>query len=243
MSSALMNRTLVLIPAYNEADRIADVVSRVRASVPQADILVANDGSSDRTARIAKEAGALIISHPFNMGYGVTIQTGYKYAVEHGYDFVVQIDGDGQHEPACIPRLLAPLLAGEADFVLGSRFLDGESYEPSFFRRLGMGLFRTLVRWVTGLPITDCTSGFQAFNREVIRFFARDIFPVDYPDADVLITLHRAGFRIRELPVRMYAAEGKSMHSGMKPLYYVFKMTLSIFVTLLRSKHLYVRDS
>lgn len=232
-------KTLVIIPAYNEASKVATVVARVRKAVPNADILVVNDGSSDRTARIAKDAGAMVVSHPFNMGYGVTIQTGYKYAVDQGYDFVAQIDGDGQHDPAYIAKLLEPLLKGEADFVLGSRFLGVESYEPSLARRLGMGLFRTLVRWITGLPITDCTSGFQAFNRDVIRFFARDIFPVDYPDADVLITLHRAGFRIRELPVRMYAAEGKSMHSGIKPVYYIFKMTLSILVTLMRSDKLY----
>ncbi len=232
-------RIIVIIPAYNEGSNIAEVIQRLHTCVPDVDILVINDGSIDRTARIVKESGAMVVSHPFNMGYGVTIQTGYKYAVEHGYDFLVQIDGDGQHDPACIPGLLEPLLAGEADFVLGSRFLDGKSYEPSLIRRLGMGFFRTLVCFVTGLPITDCTSGFQAFNRDVIRFFTRDIFPVDYPDADVLITLHRADFRIRELPVRMYAAEGKSMHSGIKPLYYIFKMVLSIFVTLMRSKNLY----
>lgn len=234
-----MNKILIIIPAYNEATKISEVFDLVRTVVPQADILVVNDGSSDRTARCAREAGALVVSHPFNMGYGVTIQTGYKYALYHGYDFLVQIDGDGQHDPACIPRLLESLLKGDADFVLGSRFLDAESYEPSLARRLGMGFFRKLVRWITGLPITDCTSGFQAFNRDIIRFFARDIFPVDYPDADVLITLHRAGFHIQEVPVRMYAAEGKSMHNGMKPLYYIFKMTLSIVVTLLRCKKLY----
>lgn len=233
------SRTLIIIPAYNEAVKIAGVIGRVRSCVPGADILVVNDGSSDETARIAGENGAIVVSHPFNMGYGVTIQTGYKFALAHGYDYLAQIDGDGQHDPAFIPMLLAPLQSGEADFVLGSRFLEVESYEPSLARRLGMTFFRGLVRLITGLPITDCTSGFQAFNRDVIRLFTRDIFPIDYPDADVLITLHRAGFRIRELPVRMYASEGKSMHSGIKPVYYMFKMTLSILVTLMRSKKLY----
>jgi len=200
---------------------------------------VINDGSQDATAALAAAAGAIVVSHPFNMGYGVTIQTGYKYAQSHGYDYLAQIDGDGQHDATFLPALLAPLLSGEADFVLGSRFLGEESYEPSLARRMGMAFFRGLVRLITGLPITDCTSGYQAFNRPVIEFFCRDIFPVDYPDADVLITLHRAGFHISELPVRMYAAEGKSMHSGLKPIYYVFKMTLSIFVTLIRSRKLY----
>jgi len=232
-------RLLVIVPAYNEAGKIAAVVERVCATVPAADILVINDGSQDATATLAAAAGAIVVSHPFNMGYGVTIQTGYKYALSHGYDYLVQIDGDGQHDPTYIPALLVPLATGEADFVLGSRFMGEESYAPSLSRRVGMAFFRGLVRRITGLPITDCTSGFQAFNREVIGFFCRDIFPVDYPDADVLITLHRAGFRIRELPVRMYAAEGKSMHSGLKPLYYVFKMILSIFVTLIRSRNFY----
>jgi glycosyltransferase involved in cell wall biosynthesis len=237
-----MPRVIVIIPAYNEGARIADVVGNVRRIVPDYAILVVNDGSRDDTAAAAAGAGAKVVSHPFNMGYGVAIQTGYKYAHEHGYDFLVQIDGDGQHDPAYIPRLLEPVMKGETDFAIGSRFLGVESYDPSLARRIGMGLFRKIVSLVTGTRITDSTSGYQAFNREVIRFFTTEVFPCDYPDADMLITLHLAGFTIRELPVRMYArAEGKSMHSGLKPLYYIFKMFLSIFVTLLRSRQLYRR--
>jgi glycosyltransferase involved in cell wall biosynthesis len=204
---------------------------------PQYHVVVVNDGSRDDTARVARAAGAEVVSHPFNMGYGVAIQTGYKYALANGYDFLVQIDGDGQHDPAFIPHVLAPVLVGETDFALGSRFLGAESYEPSLARRVGMAFFRRLVSWLIGQRITDSTSGFQAFNRRVIRFFTTEVFPCDYPDADMLITLHRAGFRIREVPVQMYAsATGKSMHSGWKPLYYMFKMLLSIFVTLLRKR-------
>lgn len=237
-----MPRILVLIPAYNEAVRIAGVVRAVHGVVPDYDILVVNDGSRDDTAAAAAAAGATVVSHPFNMGYGVAIQTGYKFALAQGYDFLVQIDGDGQHDPAFIPKLLAPVMAAEVDFVLGSRFLGVESYEPSLARRIGMAFFRKLVSLITGTQITDSTSGYQAFNREVIRFFTTEVFPCDYPDADMLITLHRAGFRIYEIPVRMYAnAEGKSMHSGLKPIYYMFKMLLSIFVTLLRSHQLYRR--
>jgi len=233
----LQPRILILIPAYNEGPRIGEVVRRVRQMNPQHDILIVNDGSRDDTARQSREAGALVVSHPFNMGYGVAIQTGYKYALGHGYDFLVQMDGDGQHDPAWIPQLLAPVLAGETDFVLGSRFLGIESYEPSLARKVGMAFFRRLVSTLIGQRITDSTSGFQAFNRQVIGFFTTEVFPCDYPDADMLLTLHRAGFSIRELPVRMHAsATGKSMHSGWKPLYYMFKMLLSIFVTLLRKK-------
>jgi glycosyltransferase involved in cell wall biosynthesis len=237
-----MPKTLIIIPAYNEEANIAEVVGNVRRVVPDGDILVVNDGSRDNTAKAAAEAGALVLSHYFNMGYGVTIQTGYKYAYANGYDFLVQIDGDGQHDPAYIPQLLAPVMAGETDFAVGSRFLGAESYRPSFSRRLGILFFRKLVSVLIGRSITDPTSGYQAFNREVIRFFTTDVFPCDYPDADMLVTLNMAGFRIRELPVRMFAnAQGKTMHSGMKPLYYMFKMCLSIFVILLRNRQLYRR--
>lgn len=228
--------TLIVIPAYNECVKIASVIDNVRSAVPDYDILVVNDGSRDDTAAAAVAAGATVVSHPFNMGYGVTIQTGYKYAYAKGYDFLVQIDGDGQHDPACIPLLLEVVQQGKSDFVLGSRFL-GTSYHPPFARRVGMVLFRGIVYMVTGKFMSDTTSGFQAFNRDVIRFFASDVFPVDYPDADMLIMLHRAGFSICEVPVRMFEnSEGKSMHSGLKPVYYMFKMFLSIFVTLLRDK-------
>jgi hypothetical protein len=232
-----MPRILVIIPAYNEGSRIGEVVGRVREAVPDYDVLVVNDGSRDDTAQAAKDAGAKVVPHPFNLGYGVAIQTGYKYALAKGYDFVVQIDGDGQHDPAFITRILAPVLANETDFALGSRFLGIESYEPPLARRAGMAFLRWLVSMLIGTSITDSTSGFQAFNRKVIRFFTTEVFPCDYPDADMLLTLHRAGFRIMEVPVRMHAsASGKSMHSGFKPLYYMFKMLLSIFVTLLRKK-------
>lgn len=230
-------KILILIPAYNEGDRIGEVVRRVWEMYPEYDVLVVNDGSRDRTARAAQEAGAEVLSHPFNMGYGVAIQTGYKYASAKGYEFLVQIDGDGQHDPAFIPHVLEPVVAGETDFVLGSRFLGTESYEPSLARRIGMAFFRRLVSTLIRTPITDTTSGYQAFNRRVIRYFTTEVFPCDYPDADMLLTLHRAGFRIREVPVRMHAsASGKSMHAGWKPLYYMFKMLLSIAVTLLRKK-------
>ncbi len=227
-------KILVLIPAFNEASVIAVVIADIRRVVPEYDILVVNDGSSDATASIAESAGATVISHSFNMGYGVTIQTGYKYAFFNGFDIIVQIDGDGQHDPTCIPNLLKPVLSHETDFALGSRFLGAESYEPVWARRLGMTLFRIIVSWKLGKKITDSTSGFQAFNRSVISFFTSDAFPNDYPDADVLITLHLAGFRVNEVSVRMHNnISGTSMHSGLMPLYYTFKMLLSIFVILL----------
>lgn len=233
----IIMKTMILIPAYNEAARIGGVVQSVRSIYPGYDVVVVNDGSRDDTAQKAREAGATVISHLFNMGYGVAIQTGYKYAVLHDYDFLVQIDGDGQHDPAGIVELLTPVLDGETDFALGSRFLNHESYEPTLARRIGMLFFRHLLSWIIRKNITDSTSGFQAFNRRVISFFTSEAFPCDYPDADMLLSLHRAGYSIREVPVRMYASTtGKSMHGGWRPFYYMFKMLLSIFVTLLRKK-------
>ena len=233
---------LVVIPAYNEWEKIARVIAAIRNVLSHCDILVVNDGSHDNTAEIAERAGAVVLSHPFNMGYGVTVQTGYKYAHEHQYEYVVQIDGDGQHDAGFIPRLLDPVMSGDTDVAVGSRFKEIDSYRPSFSRRLGILLFRKLVSILIGREITDPTSGYQAFNSKVVSFFTTDIFPCDYPDADILITLNLAGFRIREVPVRMYAStDGKTMHSGFKPLYYVFKMFLSILVTLLRSRKMYWR--
>ena len=237
-----MSDTIILIPAYNEAEGLAELLRNISKSAPDADLLVVNDGSKDETAGKATESGATVLSHPFNMGYGVTIQTGYKFAYAHGYDYIVQIDGDGQHDPAFIEEMLAPVKSGEVDFTIGSRFLWYDSYRPSFSRRLAILFFRKLVTVIIGRNITDPTSGYQAFNRNVMEFFSTDVFPCDYPDADMLITLNLAGFSIREVPVRMYAnPSGKTMHSGAKPLYYMFKMCLSILVTLLRKREFYRR--
>jgi glycosyltransferase involved in cell wall biosynthesis len=237
-----MHDTIILIPAYNEAEGLAELLKGIRKAIPDADLLVVNDGSKDDTAGKAKESGAIVLSHPFNMGYGVTIQTGYKYAYTHGYNYIVQIDGDGQHDPAFIHELLAPVKSGDVDFAIGSRFLWHDSYRPSFSRRLAILFFRRLVTVIIGRNITDPTSGYQAFNKNVMKFFSTDVFPCDYPDADMLITLNLAGFSIREIPVRMYAnPSGKTMHSGAKPLYYMFKMCLSILVTLLRNREFYRR--
>lgn len=231
-----MSRILIVFPAFNEAKHLPGVVGGVREVVPAADLLVVDDGSADGTAQVARQLGVQLVSHPWNMGYGVTIQTGYKFALNHGYDYLVQIDADGQHDPRDIPSLLEPLTSGDCDFVLGSRFLRGESYRPPFARRVGMRLFSAVVRLLTGERITDSTSGFQAFNAEVIKFLTGDHFPCDYPDADLLVILHRAGFRITERPVRMHAnQDGRSMHRGLRPLYYIFKMFLSIGVTMLRT--------
>jgi glycosyltransferase involved in cell wall biosynthesis len=233
---------LLIIPAYNEGGRIGTVVKGIREAAPFLDVLVVDDGSRDETRPRALEAGARVVSHPFNLGYGAALQTGYKYALKAGCEAIVQMDGDGQHDPIFAGDLLEVIRRGEADVVIGSRFLGpaetkaGEVlYEATLMRRLGMGLFRTITSLIIGQRITDSTSGYQAMNRDVLKWVSTDKFPFDYPDADVIIMLHRAGFRVREVPVRMFQnQEKKSMHSGWKPLYYVFKMLLSILVTLMR---------
>ena len=227
---------IIIIPAYNEESKISPLIKEIQNKVSGATILVIDDGSVDRTARVAEKAGALVIRLPFNMGYGAALQTGFKYALLKRYRYVVQMDADGQHDPDSIKALLDEVKKEDADVVIGSRFLGGNSeYKASGLRRMGMSLFRKITSVIIGQPVTDPTSGFQALNRDGIRFYASRYYPADYPDADVMIMLHRAGLRIREIPVRMYPRkQGQSMHSGLKPVYYIFKMFLSMFVTLLR---------
>ena len=198
-------------------------------------MLVVNDGSSDNTVSVAANSCAHVVSHPFNMGYGVALQTGYKYAQLNGYEYILQMDADGQHNPGYLRDILDELIANHADIVIGSRFLHRESYKPPFLRRIGMAFFAFLTSILTHKKITDPTSGFQGFHKTVLKFLVSDYFPVDYPDADVIVMSDKYGFRIKEIPVVMSAnLENKSMHTGVKPLYYVFKIILSLFVTLLR---------
>jgi glycosyltransferase involved in cell wall biosynthesis len=236
MSYRLNNNLAVIIPAYNEAERIASTIADIR-KFSNADIIVVNDGSTDNTVSEAKAAGAAVLDLPFNLGYGAALQTGLKYALKKGYEFTVQMDADGQHDPSAIQSLIKPVLDSEIDIALGSRFLSGGAYKSPFIRRVGMLFFAFIASIFTGKRVTDPTSGFQALNRKVMEFYASDAYPVDYPDADVIIMLHRRGIKFREIPVTMKRAVGKvSMHSGLKPFYYTFKMLLSILVTLLRNK-------
>jgi len=232
---------LVIIPAYNEQANVAMVIGGVLRHLPQADVAVINDGSRDRTARVATEAGATVINLPYNMGYGAALQTGYKYARENGYRFLAQIDADGQHDPVYILDMLALLTGGQADIVIGSRFLEDNGYRAPFAKRVGMLLFGTVASWVTGHKVTDPTSGYQALNRKAFCYCAEDVYPSDFADADVLIMFHRAGFRVREVPVRMYPSANKqsrylNMYSFLTPIYYIFKMSLAVSVGLLRAR-------
>ena len=169
---------------------------------------------------------------PANLGYAAAIQTGYQYAVDQGYDFVVQLDSDGQHDPKDAPDLLEPILQGEVDLVVASRYLTDDTYKTGALRRLGQRFFGWIAETLTGMKITDPTSGYQAMTREVAKLYTTRFFPDDYPDVDLFIALNRMGFRIREIGVRMHSDNGVSMHSGLwNSIYYIYKMTLAIFVS------------
>jgi len=194
-----INNTIVVVPVFNEQERIEQVVASIKEMHNDLDILVVDDGSSDKTALFAKFAGARVIRLSSNMGYGVALQTGYKYAFNEGYDYLIQLDGDGQHDPKYIPNMLELLKSGQVDLVLGSRFLNEatgdqrsiSNYRQSLARKLGIWMFSFLVSKLVKFKVTDPTSGYQAINRSVIAFFIQDFFPCDFPDADVIVMVHR----------------------------------------------------
>ncbi len=229
-------KTLIIIPAHNEAENLPHVLPRLREVAPEADILVIDDHSSDDTGCVARALGARVVRLPNNLGYGGAVQTGFRFGAEQGYDFAVMMDADGQHDPAFVPALLAPVVAGECDVALGSRHMGGMTYRAGMVRKMGMRLFAWITSTLTGQTITDATSGFQAMNRDVMAFFAEENYPSDFPDADTLIMLHFAGFSVKEVPVVMHERlAGESMHgSALKNLYYITKMLLSIFMVYLR---------
>jgi glycosyltransferase involved in cell wall biosynthesis len=232
-----MPKKCLIIPAYNEEENIVSVIKGVKKHT-NADIIVINDGSTDMTGERAKTAGAFVISHPFNMGYGAALQTGYKHAVKKNYDLLVQIDGDGQHDPKYIPALFNEVESGRCDVAIGSRFLGEGDYPLGALKWMGIHILRFATRCFIHEKITDPTSGYQCLNKEVIETFTKDIFPSDYPDANMIILLHWMAFTIKEIPVTMSPNPvGKSMHKGIfKVMYYFFKMFLSFLIALIRGK-------
>jgi glycosyltransferase involved in cell wall biosynthesis len=238
MSESPPLRLVAIIPAHDEEGRIGSVVSRVRVEAG-ADVVVVDDGSSDGTADEAAAAGATVAVHPVNLGYGAALQTGYRYALRAGYNAAIQLDADGQHDPESIGVLVAALRNG-ADVVVGSRFLHAGSYRPPLARRVGMTIFGRVASALSGMRLTDPTSGFQALSRRALLFYAHERYPHDYPDADVLSMVARVGLVLREVPVRMLPPpDGKSMHGGvLKPIYYAFRMSLALALVPLRKERL-----
>lgn len=235
MDKNLSKRTLIIIPAYNEEGSIAAVVENIRKHGADADVLVVNDGSQDRTARKARESGAQVITLPYNMGIGSAVQSGMLFAKEKGYHFAVQVDGDGQHPANEIPSLLAALKDG-VDVAIGSRFVQSTAYRPPFFRAFGIKLFSFLVSSIVGKKVYDTTSGFRAINRKAIVLLA-ETYPHDYPEVEALITLHRNGMKFIEIPVEMnYRQEGKSSISATAGAYYMLKVTLAVLVAVIKRR-------
>lgn len=232
-----MRRRLAIVPARDEEDAVGSVVEELRAFDPELDVVVIDDGSGDATAARAAAAGAAVVRLPFNLGIGGAVQTGFKFALEHGYETVLRLDGDGQHDPQELPSLLGPLERGEADVVVGSRFADGNGdYRPPFARRAGIRWFARLVSLLTRQKLTDTTSGFQAVNARAIRLFAAD-YPHDYPEVEAVVMVVRHRLRILEVPVRMRGREtGESSITALRSLYYAIKVTLALFVGIFRRR-------
>jgi glycosyltransferase involved in cell wall biosynthesis len=227
-------RVLVVVPAHNEEDSLPATLAEIRAKAPDVEVLVVDDGSRDATARIAHESGVRVLRHPVNLGVGGALQTGFRWAFAHGYDIVVQLDADGQHDPGYLGVLLAPVLAGRCDVSIGSRFVSETGYRAPWNRRLGMLVFSGVVRLALGRSIADTTSGFRAYNRAVVEVCQRD-FPKDFPDAPLLIALARRGFRLDEVPVVMRERQaGQSFYTLGKQLYYPYKNLLASLMALIR---------
>jgi len=231
-----LKQTLVIIPCFNEEGRIGKTIQEVKRIFPALNVTVIDDSSTDHTAQEAIHAGATVLSHASNLGYGAALETGYNYALQNNYTSVFQMDGDGQHIAEELEKIMTPVLLDQADIVIGSRYsLDGSPVITiPALRRIGHRMFSFLVKLCCGIWINDPTSGFQAINRKALKFLTENGFPCDYPDSDVIIMSARSGLRILEIPVAMKERTGgKSMHSGLKPIYYAVKMLLSVFIVLL----------
>src|SRR5215211_8128992 len=228
---------LAVIPAYNEARTVGRVVRGLREAVPYFDVVVVDDGSTDGTGEVAEDSGARVLRHPFNLGIGGAVQTGFVYALDNDYDYMVQVDADGQHLPEEIHSLVEAMEDDATlDMVCGSRFLTDRGYPAPISRRTGIHLFAFLLSRISRRRVSDPTSGFRLFNRRGIALFARD-YPHDYPEVEAVLMVHFHRLRMREVPVRMRERDGgvSSISSG-KSVYYMIKVLLAIFIGLARAR-------
>jgi glycosyltransferase involved in cell wall biosynthesis len=240
MQTPLTQRSscLAVVPAYNEAGTIESVIEALRDKTPQLDVVVVDDGSTDDTAARAAAAGVRVLQLPFNLGIGGAVQAGFKFADEHGYDYMVQVDGDGQHDPGEIAKLFAALDSpASADMICGTRFKTATGYMAPISRRTGIHLFAFLLSRLLRQPVTDPTSGFRLYNRRAIAVFSRD-YPHDYPEVEAVLMLHHHRLTMREVPVRMYPRGGgvSSINGSGKSFYYMVKVLLALFVGLGRRR-------
>jgi glycosyltransferase involved in cell wall biosynthesis len=226
-------KCLIIVPAFNESKSVAKLVLRLNRALPDCHVLVIDDGSTDDTVRKIP-GSATVVSLPFNLGIGGAMQTGYRYAAIHGYDIAIQVDGDGQHRPREVAKLAEALVRGGADLVVGSRFLEPTTFVQSFTRMTGIKVLSAWIRCLSGLKITDCTSGFRAANQKVIRAYAH-WYPEDYPEPEVVLLLHRSKFKVVEIPVKMRRRMyGKSSISVARGLFYVVKVSACLFLDMVR---------
>jgi len=235
-------RTLVFIPAWNEEDSVVAVIGGVRERLPEADVLVVDDGSGDATAERARAAGALVASLPFNQGLGAALQTGYLHALREGYEFCAHLDADGQHPPAEVARLLEEVYADRADLVIGSRYrepgkAESDDYKPTLSRRIGTGVFRFFLTLATRQRFTDTTSGMRAANRRVMALFSERYSP-DFAEIESLQLAVREGLRVEEVPVRMLErAGGTSFLTPLRSAFFIFKGMIVLLVGQFRPRH------
>ncbi len=225
---------LVLIPAYNEEGAVGDVIREVREVVPGVPILVVDDCSNDSTRTVAECAGARVLPMPYHLGLGGCVQAGYRLAFELGYDYVIRVDGDGQHDPRYIPKLLNALQHENCEMAIGSRFLNGEGNHSGFLRHAGIVFFRAVLRPILGKPVRDPTSGFVGVNRTALALFSRS-FPLEYPEIEALVVLQRKRFRFVEVPCKMRERKaGRSTITALRSLYYPIHVLLGVFVNVLK---------
>jgi len=229
-------RRVAIVPAFNEEASIGAVVGELADYDPGLRVVVVDDGSTDRTAEVARASGAKVISLPFNLGIGGAVQTGFRYAWENGYDLAVRCDGDGQHIPAELPKVVAPVVAGDADIAIGSRFVADGGYRSSATRRLGIRLLALVVSAIARQRVTDATSGFQALNRRALELFAAD-YPHDYPEVEGMVMTIKHRLRLVEVPVEMREREhGRSSITALRSIYYMVKVLTALFVGLFRRR-------
>lgn len=226
---------MAIVPAWNESGAIGKVVDEIKGFDSAIDVVVIDDCSTDDTAEVAESRGATVLRLPFNVGIGGAVQTGFRYALEEGYDVAVRLDGDGQHAASEITKILGPVDAGGADLVIGSRFVDLDgTYRPPFARRIGIGVFAWLVSILGGQRVTDTTSGFVALDRAGIELFARE-FPHDYPEVEATLVALRSGLRVTQVQVDMRErTTGSSSITFVRSLYYIIKVMLALLVASLR---------
>lgn len=236
LGGGTLAKGIIIIPAYNEEENIGSVLEEIFSLNLDLDVVVVNDGSVDKTKEIVEGKNIKVISHPFNLGYGAALQTGFKYAVKNQYEYIIQFDADGQHYGKYIEDMKKEIEKDEYDIILGSRFVGNKEYKIEFQKAIVIRFMRKIIKIFTGIKVTDPTCGFKGYKRKVFSHYALfSNFPSDYPDADIIINMLRRKYRVKEIPITVRErTHGKSMHSGLKPLIYLMKINVSIVIVLLR---------